>query len=117
MTIKKKLLNSLNGLEMSMQWKHNLINVLMDVLGIKDTSNADKKKMIKFTVFDVSYQAEEGMTWEQFINSSYNDGSFASDNFYNTVTRNGNYISKGDGNFVKITELVISNHEYTGADV
>lgn len=46
MTIKKKLLNSLNGLKMSMQWKHNLINVLIDVLDIKDTSDANKKKLI-----------------------------------------------------------------------
>ena len=33
--------------------------------------------LITFTINSISYQAEEGMTWEEFINSPYNDGKFA----------------------------------------
>ena len=32
--------------------------------------------MISFTIAGTSYQAEEGMTWEQWVNSSYNTGGF-----------------------------------------
>jgi hypothetical protein len=32
--------------------------------------------LIEFTVEGTPYQAEEGMTWEEFVESSYNDGNF-----------------------------------------
>ena len=32
--------------------------------------------MISFTIDGVIYQAEEGMTWEEWINSDYNDNTF-----------------------------------------
>ena len=32
--------------------------------------------LINFTIAGTTYQAESGMTWEAFINSNYNDGSF-----------------------------------------
>lgn len=31
--------------------------------------------MISFTINGTSYQAEDGMTWEQFANSEYNSGN------------------------------------------
>lgn len=36
--------------------------------------------LINFTIAGTSYQAEEGMTWEEWVNSSYNtDGYYISD--------------------------------------
>ena len=35
-------------------------------------STVDAPKLITFTVDGASYQAEEGMTWEEWVNSSYN---------------------------------------------
>ena len=34
------------------------------------------KPMISFTIDRTSYQAEEGMTWGEFVASSYNPGGF-----------------------------------------
>jgi hypothetical protein len=33
--------------------------------------------LIAFTVENIEYQAVEGMTWEEFINSPYNNGGFS----------------------------------------
>lgn len=35
----------------------------------------DNVQLITFTINGTSYQAEEGMTWEQWVDSSYNDGT------------------------------------------
>ena len=38
--------------------------------------NLAKKSLINFTIDGTSYQAEEGMTWEQWVNSKYNIGNY-----------------------------------------
>lgn len=48
--------------------------------------------LISFTIAGTSYQAEEGMTWEQWVNSSYNTGNFALNGSY-VWDRNGLYVS------------------------
>ena len=40
------------------------------------------KNLITFTVNDVEYQAEEGMTWEEWVNSEYNVDGFWCDSNY-----------------------------------
>lgn len=35
-----------------------------------------KAKLIDFTIGGVPYQAEEGMTWEQWVDSQFNIGEF-----------------------------------------
>ena len=52
-----------------------------------DFSDDEGSNLITFTVNGISYQAEEGMTWGDFINSEYNDGNFTSSN--NRVKYNG----------------------------
>ena len=36
----------------------------------------DIAPLLTFTVAGIEYQAEEGMTWEEFVNSEYNTGGF-----------------------------------------
>ena len=57
--------------------------------------------LITFTIGGVQYQAEEGMTWDDFINSKYNDGSFMKSGpkwFYNGIVMYpaGTYIVDGE---------------------
>lgn len=62
--------------------------------------------LITFTIDSTQYQAEEGMTWEEFVNSSYNDGKFRI-NFdqiiYNDLTVSGQ----------KSSTVIIENTNYT----
>lgn len=37
-------------------------------------------ELITFTIIGKSYQAEEGMTWGEWVNSDYNTGGFYSNN-------------------------------------
>ena len=46
-----------------------------DVIVGYDFEN-ESMNLISFTVDGIEYQAEEGMTWEEFINSEYNTGNF-----------------------------------------
>ena len=52
-----------------------------------------KPDLISFTVASTVYQAEEGMTWGEFINSNYNQGDF-------TIDQYSGYIVYKDGKFV-----------------
>lgn len=45
-------------------------DVSIEVVGVTAVT------LINFTIADVLYQAEEGMTWEQWVNSSYNTGGY-----------------------------------------
>lgn len=38
--------------------------------------DSTQPSLITFKILDTEYQAEEGMTWSQFINSSYNVNDF-----------------------------------------
>lgn len=60
-------------------------------IGDKNVLFGGKKiSLISFTMADCdqtslivgTYHAEEGMTWEEFINSDYNNGDFSLDNGY-----------------------------------
>ena len=54
-------------------------------------SIADLVKLISFTISSTSYQAEEGMTWEEWVESDYNPSP-------NGILVSGNYIAIGGGN-------------------
>jgi hypothetical protein len=62
--------------------------------------------MISFTINNVQYQAEEGMTWEDWCNSGYNPG---------TYLIQGNYVYAGGFaiNSVKSSDLIVNGKSYT----
>ena len=65
-----------------------------------------KVKMISFTINNVQYQAEEGMTWKDWCNSGYNPG---------TYLIQGNYVYAGSWtiNSVKPSDLIVNGKSYT----
>lgn len=68
-------------------------------------------KLITFTINSVQYQAVDGMTWGEFINSKYNidnniyiiDNTIAYGNIYAPANINAN-----------INDVIISNKRYGG---
>lgn len=76
--------------------------------------------LISFTIAGTSYQAEEGMTWEEWVNSSYNTGYQGSGEYLWYCTSSG-YIKLDvmyvttDGTLatrVKTTDIIIKDQSY-----
>lgn len=60
------------------------------------------------------YQAEEGMTWAEFIASDYNDGSFTANGNYVKWTYSGSTIYQlcsSDGVMEQLTDTIIAYDE------
>lgn len=71
----------------------------------------DTVNLISFTIDGTSYQAEEGMTWEQWANSSYNTaGAYATGLNYSI---NGKWIADArNGGAVLHQDAIKANREY-----
>ncbi len=69
--------------------------------------------LISFNIEGTSYQAEEGMTWEQWVNSSYNTGRYyvRQDG---VITNNIYFVSTPAGH-VSSTDTIISDYSYAGS--
>ena len=70
--------------------------------------------LITFTFMNITYYAEEGMTWEEFINSSYNTNSnrcFDSDGSVSCYVDQHTYCSV---NGVRLSDTIISGYTYEG---
>ena len=70
-----------------------------------------ESNLITFTIAGTEYQAEEGMTWAEWINSVYNKNYFiiGSDGI---MTDAGGIIQYNNIN-VKSTDLIVSNYIYS----
>lgn len=69
--------------------------------------------LITFTIDDVEYQAEEGMTWGEWVNSEYNiNMTFGIDEFEGTTITNGAKCVGILTDYVKPSDLIIANYEY-----
>ena len=77
---------------------------------------SENKNLIAFTIAGTSYQAEEGMTWEQWVNSTYNkDGYVIYSNLVHKAT-DSTSTSKGvlhtNSLFVYSSETITSGYSY-----
>lgn len=75
-------------------------------------------KRTNFKVFGYDYQAAEGMTWDNFINSSYNNSVFAyteTGNIYckNYTTNNLVYLESDTSNPIKGDKVISNGEVYT----
>lgn len=72
--------------------------------------------LISFTIDGTSYQAEEGMTWGEWLASSYNTGGFKALSFFGQLIvedSNGKKVSDTTGSSVKQSEEILSGYAYT----
>ena len=72
--------------------------------------------LISFTIDGTSYQAEDGMTWAQWVDSSYNTDGFTVDVVDNTIRNRATYLyTSSNMQFVYSSNTVISGGAYTFA--
>lgn len=60
--------------------------------------------MIEFTIDNTTYDAEEGMTWDEWVESEYNTGGY---NIY-YVTAHNVYVRMGSSNYGVYTTIASS---------
>lgn len=77
---------------------------------------ADTPPLISFTIAGTTYQAEEGMTWQQWVASSYNTGGFyVTAGSTVVIFSNGtDYVSSEgfDGDLANNTSQIVANGTY-----
>jgi hypothetical protein len=74
------------------------------------TAIPDDSSLISFTIEGATYQAEEGMTWGEWINSAYNiDGYIAKDDLVQATI--GAYVHDGNRSET-LTEYIVPDYNY-----
>jgi hypothetical protein len=79
-----------------------------------NTSNVVKgyniSNIISFTIAGTTYQAEEGMTWEEWVGSSFNTDNKAKLHGQNVV-HSCYFVASGTTNVAK-TDVIVANRNY-----
>ena len=71
--------------------------------------------LITFTINGTSYQAEDGMTWGEWVNSSYNtDGFVLNTKYENTIATDNKFslLVYDGGSGVYATTTIVAGHQY-----
>ena len=68
------------------------------------------KPLISFTIDGTSYQAEEGMTWGDWVNSEYDNDEFTVD--INAIKKGFSFVSNGGSNIVYTNNQITANAAY-----
>lgn len=84
-------------------------SVVGDINSILESIINGGVTLIAFTVGVNIYQAEEGMTWEQFVSSKYNNGDITITAPYVVYSQQAIALN---GNMVESTDIIISNTRY-----
>lgn len=89
------------------------VSVLKGLASVLEFINP-KIVIIEFSIDSTTYQAEEGMTWEEWLNSKYNTDVFYPDGYGYVSHPNGNYfVVTLNGIYEDITNAIIKNINYT----
>ena len=78
--------------------------------GVADTYVAVKPTTITFKIGTVSYQALSGMTWAQWVSSSYNAGGFVSTG--NLIANSSGYAVQYSNMNVSLSATIVSGRSY-----
>jgi hypothetical protein len=81
-----------------------------ELKGLKFKPKEKYVPILRFTVNGVEYQAQEGMTWKEFINSEYNTGQFRIQGAY--LTKDGLLVYYSNGVIVQNSSIIEPNGEY-----
>lgn len=70
--------------------------------------------IINFTIEGISYQAKEGMTWNEWVFSEYNDiNVYTTSESYIVSNGTNSAICLEDGTFVVLEDVIIKNYSYS----
>ena len=69
---------------------------------------------IEFTIDGVSYNAKQGMTWEQWVNSEFNNNEieYVLDNTY-IYSMPGPMVVEYNGNAVGVNDIIVDGYSYS----
>lgn len=77
-----------------------------------DYSTVDSSvTLISFTISGTTYYAEEGMTWEEWIDSAYNTGGFYSSNQY-VYNVSGSLSTSTSSSLISVSSTINANGSY-----
>ena len=82
----------------TINWTNTNTGFYNTTYGLFICSTNGPKSIINFTIDNIQYQAEEGMTWKDWINSNYNTNNFTIEN---------NYIKKNSKRLALIDDYVL----------
>lgn len=68
--------------------------------------------LISFTFKNTTYQAESGMTWQEWVNSSYNTKGFKIEDYEVKTSSSIYVVADGDHNPVSPSSSIIANYSY-----
>ncbi len=92
-----------------------LVGDINSVLESIISGGGNTANIISFTIEGVEYQAEEGMTWEDWVNSEYNTGQFVIQGSY--IGLNDEFVFDAYGALlIPNTSIIESNGEYSLSD-
>lgn len=77
--------------------------------------NLDIVQVIEFTINGTPYKAEKGMTWQEFVESSYNDGRISV--YYNYVNHDGISLANTSSGMSAPQDVIVPNYNYEYAAV
>jgi hypothetical protein len=77
------------------------------------TANASRKQ-ISFTIDGTSYQAYDGMTWEEWVNSSFNTDGYNL-GFSVVMFRGGGIVEYSNGDTVRPTDIIMATNYILGS--
>ena len=79
-----------------------------------DPTDAPSDSLCSFTFMSKEYEFEEGMTWAQYLESDYNDGTFAANESYgkvDVVQLSGMYV-RYNSIEVLLTDVIVDGTNY-----
>lgn len=85
-------------------------DVLADGTSIGEVDATPTPTLISFTIYTDSYQAEDGMTWGEWVASSYNTDGYSILDNYVFISE---HIVSYEGNPVISADIIIANAEYS----
>ena len=88
------------------------VSYIVDGAEVRFNPNAAPANLIEFIVDGISYQAEEGMTWQDFVDSNYNDGYVIINRGY--VNCGGGRIDN-EGSFALASDVIVNGRTYNRA--
>ena len=80
--------------------------------GMADVEPEPEPTMIKFYVNDIEYQAEENMTWQDWLNSGYNTSSLIAKENRLGHSNYYTYLFNKDKRSVYLTDAISEKHRY-----
>ena len=111
-----------NGTHDISEFESVTINIPIPVVEVYDgmVTYVGNVNLINFTIEGIEYQAEEGMTWEEWVDSEYNTENYLVD-AGGGIINNGDYskyVADASGNFVNTAgdnsdDVIIGGHAYS----